>query len=142
MKTRTIIACAVVAATAVGFTALAWNDNSAQEAATYAATHPLVTPTPAPTVTKTVTEPTKPAPTVTTEVASPDCVQALTDADAAIALAGEGFGILGDALEAAGNFDEASVATAGRNMTLLNKRLTVALTTYKTSRDACKAAGR
>jgi hypothetical protein len=127
------IGLAAVATAGVAFTAFALSDNSAQDAADYASK---------PTVTVTSTAPPEPATTttLTIEATPADCLQALTDADAALALSGEGYDILGDALEAAGNLDAASVATATQNMSLFNKRLTVVLATYKTSRDACKAA--
>lgn len=134
MKTSTLVAAAVVASAALGVTAFAVNGNSAQEArnnaAAAAATPAVVASTPAPTTT-----------TVEVEVTPADCLQALTDADAALALTGEGFDILGDAIEAAGNYDADSVATATQNMSLFNKRLTVALGKYRDSRDSCKAAG-
>lgn len=40
MKKLSIAGALVVA---IGWTALSWNDNSAQDAADYAATHPVVT---------------------------------------------------------------------------------------------------
>jgi hypothetical protein len=40
---KKLIAFAAAVAAGVGFTVLAWNDNSAQDAADYAATHPVVT---------------------------------------------------------------------------------------------------
>lgn len=125
-KTARRVAGAGALAVAIGFTAIAWHDNNANEAATYAALHPAITPTPATAKT--------PAQTA--------CLQAIVDADAVIDLTADGYDILGDALEAAGKNDDESVGAAGRNMQLFNKRLAKALAEYRESRDACKAAGR
>lgn len=40
---KKLFAFATAVAVGVGFTILAWNDNSAQDAADYAVTHPVVT---------------------------------------------------------------------------------------------------
>ncbi|MFC5268422.1 hypothetical protein ACFPJ1_40485 [Kribbella qitaiheensis] len=126
---KKITTAAIVGTLAVvgALTAVAWNDQNATETATYASTHPVVTPTPVET-------------TVTTEVTPAICTTALTDADTVIATAGEGFGILGEAMDAASNLDADGITAANVKMDALNKQLTAALATYKTSRDACKAA--
>lgn len=105
--------------------------NSAQNAADVATKPTVVTKTvPVP---KTVEVPTVPQ----------ACIDALAAADTAIATAGEGFGILSDALTAAGDFDAAGIeAASGRLETLNTDKLTPALAAYKTARDTCKAAQR
>lgn len=81
----------------------------------------------------------QPTVTVNTDTTPAICTTALNDADSAIQTAGEGFGILSDSLTAASKLDVAGIEAANIRMEALNKRLEVALSTYKTSRDACKA---
>lgn len=85
-----------------------------------------------------------PAPTVTVEIESVPqvCLDALKDADSAMSIAGDGYGILGDALTAAGNFDVAGVEDANKRLTPNTKKLTAAAGKYRTSRDACKVAAK
>lgn len=126
MKKRALAAAGAALAVAAGLSVFAWHDQNANEAAQSVTTHPVVTPTP----------------TSATSTDQSVCLQALEHADATIELTADGFDILGDALQAAGNNDYGSVGNATRNMTLFNQRLAVALAKYRESRDACKAAGR
>lgn len=86
----------------------------------------------------------EPVPTVTVEVESiPQvCLDALKDADAVMAVAGNGFVIVSDALTAAGDFDAAGVEDASKRLTPVVTKLKAEAGKYRTSRDACKTAAK
>lgn len=121
-----VAGCALATGVAMSHT------NSAQDAVDHVAAKPTVVPKTV-TVPKTVEVPTVPQ----------TCIDALAAADTAIATAGEGFGILSDALTAAGDFDAAGIEAASTRLATLNTdRLTPALAAYQAARDTCKAAQR
>jgi len=94
-------------------------------------------PSPQPTVTKTVPGPTvvKTVPTVPAI-----CKTALADADKVISIAGEGFGLVSEAMGAASEFDASGIEAATRKLnTLSEEKLTPQLAAYKAARDACNS---
>ncbi|HEY2086290.1 MAG TPA: hypothetical protein VGH54_09725 [Mycobacterium sp.] len=128
MKKITIAAITATAAVAGGWIAIAVTDNNATDAATYATSHPAVTPTPAPTV------------TTTTTVVPQSCLDALDDADTVIGTSAQAVSIMADAFGAAANLDTAGIQAATEKLNALNPTLSAQGETYKTAREACKAA--
>lgn len=124
MSKNGLIATVVVAAAAVGFTALALNDNKAAE---------TVANSPRPTVTVTRTAPAKPAPTVTTTTTAnvptvpQACLDALDNADL-------GFTYAGQIMNAASQLD-------ADTMNAITEKLNALAPTYNTNKAACRAAG-
>lgn len=146
MKKPVIIALAATAAVGIGWTALAWPDNSAQDAANYAAAHPVVTRS-APQPTVTVTQPAKPAPTVTTTTTQTvtsvpqSCLDALDYADQGFGYAGTGMQAASDGFAAVARGDLDGVLEATRVMKETTPKLTALAPQYNAAKAACRAAG-
>jgi len=88
------------------------------------------TPTPAPTVTKTV------------EVAPASCLKALDLSEQGFSYAAEAMGYMGDALQAAGAFDVASLTKANEEIKVVTPKLKALTSPMKSASAECRAAAK